>query len=252
MRVVEKKTIQEKVSGGSGMFAKYRVAMVGERGNPTLFLYEMISLFFTPMPGNAGVLLRKLFYPLLFGKTGTDVRIQENCTIRNARNIVCGDAVRIGREVTLDVKPGKNKIVLGDNVVIEDRVIFNCSGGVISIGEGTVVGSHCRLGSLLGNTIGRHCSIGKESCVVGAGHAADDLEKAIVHQPITCNGPNTIGDYVSIGERVTVLDGVRIGSHVTIRSDSLVLGDIPDACTVSGVPARIIRKKPVPETGLEA
>ncbi len=250
MIVVEKKSIQEKVSGNSGMFAKYRVAMVGDGGNLALFLYELINFFCTPVPGILGVLSRRLFFPLLLGKIGTAVRIYENCTIRNGRNIVLGDNVCIEKEVTLDVKPGGNKIVLGDNVIIGNRVIFNCSGGVISIGDGTVVGSHCRLGSLLGNTIGCHCRIGSDSCIVGAGHATGDLEKAIVRQPITCNGPSIIGDYVSIGERVTLLDGVRVGSHVTICSDSLVLQDIPDNCTVSGVPAKIISKESVQGRGL--
>lgn len=222
------------------MLAKYRLIMVGKGGNLNLFCHELISFFFIPIQGELGVLLRSIVFPLLVKKIGKFVRVGANCIIRNGKQIVFGDHVVIGNKVTLDVKPGNNKLLLNNKVDIGNRVIFNCSGGIIEIGEGTVVGPYCRLGSLQGLTIGRHCRIGEKSCVVGAGHATDDLVKPIMHQAVTCNGPNYIGDDVTIGARVTILSGIRIGSHVTVLSDSLVLSDVPDGCTVAGTPAKIV------------
>lgn len=240
MTTIEKKSIQEQLSTGSGKFAKYRLIMVGKGGNFDLFCHEFISLFFIPIQGRIGTFLRSIFLPILVKKIGKSVRVGANCIIRNGKQIVLADYVVIGHSVTLDVKPGDNRILLHHNMEIGDRVILNCSGGTLTIGEGTVVGNNCRLGSLLGLTIGRHCRIGKRTTVVGAGHATDDLVQPIMHQPVTCLGPNFIGNNVSIGERVTILNGVRIGDHVTISSDSLVLSDIPQGCHVAGVPAKIM------------
>lgn len=242
-----KESIQKQLSHSSGMLAKYRSTMVGDGGNCALLFHEMISFFFMPVQSRFGSWLRKRVVGLLVGQMGRSVRIGANCTIRNGKRIFIGDQIIIGDEVTLDVKPGKNKLVLADHLRVGNRVIFNCAGGEINIGERTTIESYCRLGSLQGLTIGRNCRIGRESCIVGAGHATDDLEKPIIDQPITCKGPNFIGDFVSIGERVTILDGIRIGSHVKIFADSLVNRDIGDGSTVEGIPARIINNKSVTE-----
>jgi acetyltransferase-like isoleucine patch superfamily enzyme len=246
-----KESIQKQLSHcPTGMLDKYRSTMVGNRGNCALLFHEVIGFFFMPIQSSFGAWLRKRMVRLLVGQLGQSVRIGANCAIRNGKQIFIGDHVSIGDEVTLAVRPGKNKLILGDHLTIGSRVIFNCAGGEINVGEGTTIESYCRLGSLQGLTIGYNCRIGKEGCVVGAGHTADDLEKPIIDQPVNCSGPNFIGDFVSIGERVTILDGVRIGSHVKIHADSMVNRDIPDGCTVTGVPARIINKISVTEEEL--
>ena len=61
----------------------------------------------------------------------------------------------------------------------------------------------------------------------------------IVQQAVTCKGPTILGDYVIVGDRATILDGVKIGNNVQIAPDSLVIRDIPDNSLVAGVPARI-------------
>lgn len=243
---VEKESIQEQVSSSSGILNKlalYRRSMVGDGGNISFILYELINLLFIPIPGKIGVLLRKLVFPLLVGKMGKSVCIDANCIIRNGKRIAFGDNVLVGQGVTLDVKPGDNKLILHNNVTIGTRAILNCSGGEINIGEQTVIGNHCRLGSIQGITIGHHCTIGQDSCLVGGGHSTDNLEKPIVLQPGTCDGPNFIGDHVIIGERVTLLNGIRVGSHVIIHSDSLILNNVPDGFTMAGSPAVMVKEE---------
>lgn len=50
-------------------------------------------------------------------------------------------------------------------------------------------------------------------------------------------GPIAIGDHVWITSDVTVLRGVRIGSHVVIGAKSLVNRDVPDHTLAFGQPA---------------
>ena len=49
--------------------------------------------------------------------------------------------------------------------------------------------------------------------------------------------PIAIGDHVWITSDVTVLRGVRIGSHVVIGAKSLVNRDVPDHTLAFGQPA---------------
>ena len=53
--------------------------------------------------------------------------------------------------------------------------------------------------------------------------------------------PITIGDDVYIGNDVTILPGVNIGSKVIIGAGAIVTRDIPDNSVAAGVPARVIK-----------
>jgi len=49
-----------------------------------------------------------------------------------------------------------------------------------------------------------------------------------------------IGGHVDIGAGAKILGGVTIGDHVKVGANSVVIADVPDNCTVVGIPARII------------
>lgn len=49
-----------------------------------------------------------------------------------------------------------------------------------------------------------------------------------------------IGDNCYIGTGVTILGPVHIGNNVTIGAGAVVTKDVPDNCTVAGVPAKVI------------
>lgn len=56
------------------------------------------------------------------------------------------------------------------------------------------------------------------------------------------NSKTSIGDNCYISTGVTLLTPVTIGHNVTIGAGSVVTKDIPDNCTVAGVPAKILKK----------
>lgn len=54
-------------------------------------------------------------------------------------------------------------------------------------------------------------------------------------------GP-VIGDNVFIGVGARILGNVKVGNNVKIGANAVVLHDIPDNCTVVGIPARVVKK----------
>lgn len=57
------------------------------------------------------------------------------------------------------------------------------------------------------------------------------------------SGRPTIGDNCYFGAGCKVMGGITIGSNVVVAANSVVISDVPDACTVMGVPARIISRE---------
>lgn len=51
-----------------------------------------------------------------------------------------------------------------------------------------------------------------------------------------------IGDRVRIAAGAKVLGGVVVGNDVTVGANAVVVKNVPDGCTVVGVPARIIKR----------
>ena len=231
-------SIQKQLAQPGSSLRKYKLSVVGNKGLISLFAYEAIVFATGSLPGEWGSRLRSLCYSFLLQRSGKKMRIGKNCSFKRPHLTVLGDYIRIEDEVALDVKMNGQGIVVSDNCVIGRATIFSCPGGRIIIGKGTKIGVDSRLGSLQGLTIGKDCSIGDFTYIVGAGHATDSLDCPIIEQPLTCKGQNMIGNNVIIGDRVTILDGVIIGDNVYVESGSLVNTDVKANSRVSGVPAR--------------
>jgi len=103
----------------------------------------------------------------------------------------------------IEIHPGAK---LGKGVVIDHGM------GVV-IGETAIVGDYCLIyqGVTLGGT-------GKES---GKRHP-------------------TLGSHVVVGAGAKVLGNIQIGDNVRVGASSVVLRDVPSACTVVGIPGRTL------------
>lgn len=51
-----------------------------------------------------------------------------------------------------------------------------------------------------------------------------------------------IGDRVHIAAGAKVIGGVTIGNDVVVGANAVVVKDVPDGCTVVGVPARVVKR----------
>ena len=100
-----------------------------------------------------------------------------------------------------------------------------------------------------GATIGKRFFIDHATGVV-IGETAIVGENVSLYQGVTLGGVSTnkgkrhptIGNHVVIGCNASVLGDITIGNNVRIGAGSVVLKDVPDDCTVVGIPGRIVRK----------
>lgn len=228
--------IQEQLQRQGSPLHKYRQAVSGRQGFASFLYYELVTILVSPLPGRVGIRLRRIALPPLFAGFGSWVTVRQNVSFRRPKQIRLGRNVTIDAGVILDVKNEAGSIEIQDNVHIGCNTILSCPGGELVIGAGTLIGSRCRLGSLMGLSVGRGCVIDNQACLVGAGHAFDSLEIPIIRQQSTCRGKTTLHDGVRVGRRATVLDGLELGENAVVAPGSLVNRDIPAGCHAGGVP----------------
>lgn len=115
------------------------------------------------------------------------------------------------------------------NVSIDEQTYIN-HGTVLSSGERSKV------------TIGRYCAIGRYVHISAKTHSLP-IPTADENYPIHdhLEADISIGDYVWIGDKAFVREGVKIGNYAIIASNSVVLSDVKDFEIVGGVPAKHIR-----------
>jgi acetyltransferase-like isoleucine patch superfamily enzyme len=106
--------------------------------------------------------------------------------------------------------------------------------------------------------IGRFCAIGGGVTIFLAGEHHTEWvstypftvhlgENAALPDPVKSKGDVTIGNDVWIGDRATILSGVRVGNGAVIGARSLVVKDVAPYQIVGGNPARPLRTRFTPD-----
>ncbi len=236
---------KELLEGRKSLFSKYTDIFVGEKGFWRLARFELITLFFSWIPGALGLALRKVFYPCLFQKVGKGVIFGRNITLRHAHKISLGSSCFIDDSAVLDAKGETNQgLHLGDNVYIGRNTILSCKEGSIFIGDFGNVSANCSLLSETEIRLGKYCFLaGHCYLVAGGNHSFDDITVPIMFQPSLSKGGIQIGEDVWLGAGVIVLDGVRIGRGSVIGAGAVVTGSLPEYAVAVGSPARMIRDR---------
>jgi len=114
-----------------------------------------------------------------------------------------------------------------------------CTG--IEIHPGAKIGRRCFIDHGMGVVIGETTEIG------------DDVT---IYQGVTLGGTGkdtgkrhpTIGNRVVISTGAKVLGPFRVGDDVKIGGGSVVLKEVPDGCTVVGIPGTIVKRHGKPHT----
>ncbi|NLO89041.1 MAG: serine O-acetyltransferase [Clostridia bacterium] len=105
----------------------------------------------------------------------------------------------------------------------------------IEIHPGAKIGQGFFIDHGMGVVIGETCEIG---------------DNVTLYQGVTLGGTGkekgkrhpTIGNNVVVSAGAKVLGSITIGNNVKIGAGSVVLKDVPDNCTVVGVPGRVVKR----------
>ena len=131
------------------------------------------------------------------------------------------------------------------------RPLFRQSARTIRVGQGAEFDNGCNVimrecahigpyavlsGPHATITIGAHVSMGRECMILAQNHRyLDEGYDGYVGKDVL------IDDHVWIGNRVTILPGVRIGKHAIVGAGAVVSKDIPDYAIAVGNPA-VVKK----------
>ena len=103
-----------------------------------------------------------------------------------------------------------------------------------------------------GATIGDYFFIDHATGVV-IGETTVIGDHVILYQGVTLGGVSTskgkrhptLGNHVVVGANASILGNITIGNNVRVGAGSVVLNEVPDDCSVVGVPGRIVKMKGV-------
>lgn len=101
-----------------------------------------------------------------------------------------------------------------------------------------------------GATIGKRFFIDHATGVV-IGETTIIGNDVSLYQGVTLGGVSTnkgkrhptLGNHIVVGCNASVLGNITIGDNVRIGAGSVVLTDVPDDCTVVGVPGKVVKHK---------
>lgn len=163
-------------------------------------------------------------------KYAGDVSINRGLNLLGGKYITIGNKTGLGKKGVLqawDAYRGERfspSIKIGDNCWIGDY--FNISAiNSIEIGNGVLTG---RWVTILDNS---HGKTGYDSLII------PPRERHLYSK-----GKVVIEDNVWIGDKVTILPGVKIGVGSIIGANSVVTKSVPPYSIVAGIPCNIIKK----------
>lgn len=165
----------------------------------------------------------------------------------NTPKIHFGKFLKLGNYVYLSAL-GKEGIVIGNNVSIGaySRVIVSTSfdnlGSHIKLGNNVGIGEYAYLGGGGGLTIGDDCIVGQYLSCHPENHNYQDQSIPIRLQGVNRTGIK-IGPNCWIGSKVTILDGVEVGSGCIIAAGSVVTKSFKANSIIGGVPAKFIKTR---------
>ena len=184
---------------------------------------------------------------VIYFKNPKFAMFKSNVRIFNISNINWGKFLKIGQGAYLSALTNKS-ISLGNNVSIGafSRIVvsttLNNLAGYIKIGNNVGLGEFAYLGGAAGLEIQNDCIIGQYFSCHPENHNYTNLEIPIRLQGVSHQGIK-IENNCWIGSKVTILDGVTIGTGSVIAAGSVVTKSFPANCVIAGVPAKLIKRR---------
>lgn len=114
----------------------------------------------------------------------------------------------------------------------------------IEIGNNCGIGAFSHITAMNCIMIGENVRMGKGVLITDNSHGASDRSQLDINphdRPLFSKGPVIIEDNVWIGEKASIMPGVRIGRGAIIGANSVVTHDVAPYCIVGGIPAKVVK-----------
>ncbi|MBU6153204.1 MAG: serine O-acetyltransferase [Bdellovibrionales bacterium] len=108
----------------------------------------------------------------------------------------------------------------------------------IDIHPGAKIGANLIIDHGMGVVIGETAEIG-DHCLIYHGVTLGGVDLSPVKRH------PTLGNHVVVGAGAKILGNIRIGHFARIGANSVVIKDVPEHCTATGIPAKIVNSKGV-------
>ena len=133
----------------------------------------------------------------------------------------------------------KGKIQCKGRIIVDNNVML-LSKGTLKIGKRFGINRYSRIVAHEYIEIGDHVTIGQMVSILDHDHAYSmEAGKLALDGYITA--PIKIGNNIWIGDKCTILKGVTIGDNVIIGANTLVNKDVPTGVVIGGQPFRILK-----------
>lgn len=158
-----------------------------------------------------------------------------------------------GKIISPDQLIGAKYISIGKNTTIHKGAIITAWDKYgdqkftpsIKIGNNCNIGEYSHITACKEIVIGNNVLTGRRIYISDNAHgnsSKEEIDIPPIERPLHVKGSVIIEDNVWIGERVCILSGVHIGKGAIIAANAVVTHNVPPACIVGGVPAKIIKK----------
>lgn len=115
--------------------------------------------------------------------------------------------------------------------------LYSDYGKNIKLGKNVFINSGCCFQDQGGIEIGDGCLIGHQVVIATLNHDLSPATRANMTPSKV-----TLGKNVWVGSHATILPGVTVGDGSIIAAGAVVNKDVPPACVVAGVPAKVIKR----------
>ena len=170
-------------------------------------------------------ILTKLFYP-----NARLIRFPFDCRnqhlISLGKNFTTGRNCRIEVELLKSQKSNEMKLIIGDNVQINDYVHITASESV-KIGNNVLIASKVYISD---------CAHGNYNNEFQSNYIQEPSKRELISKVVI------IEDNVWIGDGACILPGVTIGYGSIIGANSVVTKDIPPKSIAVGIPSIVIKE----------
>ncbi len=127
-----------------------------------------------------------------------------------------------------------------ERIILDDDVMLFAKGK-LTIGNRFGINKYSRIVAHEKIEIGDYVTIGQMVSILDHDHKYSMKDNKLSLDDYT-TAPIKIGNNIWIGDKCTILKGVTIGDNVVLGANTLVNKDVPSGTVVAGVPFKVIKK----------